>query len=174
MIETNVRNVKRLDDGSYSAITKAQKGIESLCIRCANNSNCSELDQIQTLNKASAKIISCLNYQWPIAFRNVQGTEHKFNTMRLGKAWYSRLKKGDIVGLLNTSGILYGYAKVISTHLLEKSVAIRDHAIHNHLMLNKTREYALERFEKEMRASYGNMIYNNNFEISVIYLQRCA
>ena len=172
MIDTNVRNVKKLESGMFSALTKPQKLITNLCDRCSANPACKIKSKPKRIKEITAIIAECSSYQWPIAFRDALGTDDHFNTMRMGKAWYNRISVGDSVGLIDKEGKVFGNANVERKDLMKKEEAMWSHGYRNHLMIGRTQEEAANLMPKILRNSYGNIVYTNNHEVSIIYLQR--
>lgn len=166
MIDCNVRSVK-IEGEFYHTRTKT-RGAKELCQFCGNRENC------ETLNNAKDVIIECDKYQFPIMFRDPKGLDGLFNTMRLGKTWSKRVFKDDIVALVNKEGRRIGLAKVREVFLLSKEEAIVKHSEENHLFKVKQDKQVsvIARMEKILRASYGNLVYNNNDQITVINLEQ--
>lgn len=173
MIETDVRNVKKGNLG-LTALKKPEANVESLCVRCSINQDCKINKKARLLAKEKAviKIVECKDYVWPIVFRDTTGTDAKFNTFRMGKAWSERLKIGDRVGLIDKENQLYGIAIVENVHLFAKEKALVEHGSKNHLMLEEDEANAPKVLAKVLRNSYGGLVYGNNDLISVIYFTR--
>lgn len=168
MIDTNIRSVK-VDKDVYHSRTKT-RGAKDLCQHCGHNGNCTKQQK-----NAQEELYECREYQFPIAFRDARGLAGEFNTMRLGKAWFGRVKEGDVVALVDKEGTRVGQAQVQRVFLLPKDEALHHHAEQNHLYREKTwRDKMLSvtaKMEKILRSSYGNLVYNNNDRVTVIYLE---
>lgn len=164
MINTNVRSIK-VDKDCYHSRTKT-RGAKDMCQFCGQSGHCMKQANSQE------EIHECKDYRFPILFRDTQGLDDRFNTMRLGRAWSKRLRERDIVALVNKEGERVGFASVCEVLCLPKDEALRQHGEWNHLMLaGNWTSSVITQMEKILRSSYGNLIYNHNDDITVIYLQ---
>lgn len=171
-METNVRVVKKTKTGGYTTLTKAQSGIKELCEFCSFES-CKIRKQLKRVGgRISITLTECMDYQFPLVFRDISGTDGLFNTFRLGSAWSKRLVTGNKVGLVDGDLKVFGTASVTSVMLLDRKEALSRHSYRNHLMLDKNRFKASELLSKVLRNNYGKLVYNNCEVISVIYLSR--
>lgn len=177
MIDLNVRAVKRRKDSDRTTYTISVG--RSLCVHCARQSACPTLKSLKRLNSKApiiAKIDECADYAYPILFADTKGTQGEFNTMRLGTAWVDRVGEGDIVGLINKEGKVFGYAEVVDAFAGEKEWVIRDYAYENHLYVDSgmTHQEAGVDLLKRLPNIYGNMIVNNNKMMTAIYLKNIS
>jgi len=171
MINTNVRAIKIHDNGLYKISVD-----RSLCTHCGRQQSCEAFKANNRMNKKYSVVSlvkECAEYTYPIVFQDEQGTEGKFNTIRLGEAWSKRLKAGDRVALVNKTGETFGFATVIVLQNGDKNEILQNHAYKNHLYLNKkmSKEEAGKHLIKRLPSIYGNLIASNNDKATVIYLE---
>lgn len=174
MVDTNVRSVKRTDQGA-SILTKGTANIRTLCDHCALIWHCdyrARIADIAHAAKLNAPVTTCQQYQYPIHFVDTRGLEAPgCNTMRLGTAWARRVLPGDQVGLLNSDKRLIASAQVKAVHVVPLSAAgLQEYAGKNHMLIGESLEplEAAERLLKILRNSYGNLVYQRSTEVTII------
>lgn len=155
MIKTNLRTLKTIG-AEYLMKT-------GLCEACGNCEGCS----IQRDD-----VIRCTDYQPVVAFKSFDGTEDRFNTFRLGGAWFNRVKAGQSVGLINREGIKVGEAVVEAVHCGEKEEMLQAHAAANHLILAKPDCKPVTELKRLLRNLYGPNFLAKAELMTVIYLRR--
>ena len=139
---------------------------KNLCEHCGRLTVCT----------IAGKATRCGGFIPTLPFRDMIGTKTGFSTFRLGPAWSKRVVVGSIIGLysLKTQRI-EGFASVGVMHTGERDKLLRAHADTNHAMLFMaygSRDEMVQRFEKLLRRTYGNMIYDHYDDATVLYLQR--
>lgn len=154
--KTDWRNV-RFSDGLYLA--------ENLCNTCSRL-NCEVRGEHQY----------CSFYAPTIAFNPpLQGFYGVFNTFRLGKASAKNLKKGQVVGLLDTrSGELFGHASIVGLVSGDKELVALDYATENHNMKNSNlpQDDAAGELLSRLYRRYGKRIYDRTETASVVRMMR--
>lgn len=176
MIDTNLRSVKR-HPGGASVLTKTQLQARQLCQHCARLYDCETAAMMRSMAQKGTELLvkTCRHYSFPIPFRDTQGLDReRFNTIRMGTAFYSRLRVGDRVGLLNGERTNLGTAIVKELHCGPKDAMLMEFAAGNHLLLGEpiTRAEAAIKMARILRNSYGKLVYENNDQVTVVVLQR--
>lgn len=156
MISANLRFLKRREDGTYYMKN-------GLCDSCGKGPTCS-------IRNSQTQL--CVEYQPVIPFKSLAGTEGQFNTFRLGGAWFNRVREGDTIGLLNTTGEKMATAEVRSVHVASKEEMLAEHAHLNHLMLAKASKDPVSDLTKTVRNLYGTNFFAKAPLMTVIYLSR--
>jgi len=119
-----------------------------------------------------ARQLNKVNGMWALKFRNLEGMEGEFNTIRVGRAWGERLQPGDRIALINArTGEQIGTAKVIRTNSGSKSLIESLNWKNNHSMLPQGNG-SPEAMSALLRKRYGKMIYDNSKYATAIYLKR--
>lgn len=155
MINPNLRFLK-FSDGTYTM----KRG---LCESCGHFASC-KIVNLDTM--------ACTDYQPVIAFKNLAGTEDRFNTFRLGGAWSFRVKVGQSIGLLDGKCNKVGEAVIEGVHCGDKLDMLKAHAHMNHLMLAKPHEDPVADLARRIRNLYGTNFFANAELFTVIYLKR--
>lgn len=159
----DMRGVKFFDtDQQYY-----QKNTGFLCERCGHIRSCTEVHE---------DVIECYGFMPIIKFAPPFGNmDDVFNTIRLGRAWVSRLKSSSVVMLMNANTKEFmGKAVVISVSDGDMGEVCRTHYSQNHLMKGEVFEND-RRGEAKIRSilkrCYGKMYYDNATGASVIYMK---
>jgi hypothetical protein len=172
LIETNTSPLRRVDKG-FTTLPKSQSGRANMCGMCALQSHCPVVKNQPLF--ATQHVITCENFIPPFRFSNVSGLDFgSFNTMRLGKAWFNRLVRGDFVALLDQDNDVYSYMEVTKVLVGNKEKMIRNHAVNNHLCLDKglKKRKSETYLTAKLPSVFGNLIWKNNEIMTVIYLER--
>lgn len=176
-IDTNTKQLRR--DGDYFTVTPqgVRDKVKPLCTFCANT-ECQIIKQINaaTANKcAHAPVLSCREFIPWLGFSVTDGLMlNRWNTIRIGKSWASRLRPGDTVaiGNLRTKTIVrkMRVEMVVVTSLAK---ACKFHGGCNHYSIAKLtpHEDIGTAMMKIIRNAYGTSIALPHKEASVIYLQ---
>lgn len=180
VVSTDYRNLRLVGDDEYSIETRAAEAQRSakgtLCERCALQSECKTLRTLKRVGKqhTRAVVASCQAFAPALKFNDVTGTDcDYFNTFRFGTAWASRVRVGQKVGLVDGSGVLYGFAEVVEVKVMEKDDAFEKRAYMNHLMIGRNkRSEAPSLLRKILRNLYGKLVTEANTHITVISLNR--
>lgn len=163
-----MRTIRLLENGQFTCLPKSIEA-RRLCTSCGKKDGC-------VAAKDEGKFItSCDEFMHTIAFRSQKGLDTPaFNTLRLGKAWSTRVRPNDRVRLADGEDQTIGWATVTAVILGTKEEIIRAHAKDNHLLIESemTREEAGDWMLKQMPNLYGNLIYKNNELCTVIQLSR--
>lgn len=174
-INTNYRSVQVLMGNSGER--RFWSARSQLCDGCAHSGICPTLKSKKRLEKksgASLWISECFHFSFCLVFQDVKGTDApEFNTIRLGKAWGQRVRQGDVMGMINKAGEVYGLAEVQDIDWAEKALIVQRNAWRNHLYVNSgmTQEQAGTDLLRRMPSIYGNLIYKNNDSATVIWLK---
>lgn len=155
MINPNLRFLK-FSNGTYSM----KRG---LCESCGHFASC---------KSANLETIACTDYQPVIAFKNLAGTEGRFNTFRLGGAWKFRVQPGQLIGILDGRCDKVGEAIVEAIHCGDKLEMLNAHAHMNHLILAKPHEDPVADLARRIRNLYGTNFFAKAELFTVIYLKR--
>lgn len=170
------RWVRRTEDDRFTIETAAEKKREVLlCDTCGINDQCPvrqmmhKADSFVTLSvRHCEKYIPCIGFMPPMV-----GLERQFNTMRVGKGWFERLKKGDKVALANTKTIkVEGYAEV--THLYHGNFndILGKHATYNHTaIMREPGQSAADYVGHVLQKANGHFLSENS-TLTAIYLRR--
>ena len=174
MVDTNVRSVKRTEQGA-TILTKATEKMGSLCNHCGIQRACeyrSRLDAIHRAAQLTAPVTRCSLYQYPIHFVSTIGIDTEgFNTVRMGEAWAKRLQTGDTVGLLNHDKQLIRSLKLSAVDIAPMTVqGLLSYAHKNHMMVGQTLnpEQCAERLLKILRNNYGKLVFERSASVTVI------
>lgn len=171
-ISTNVRSVRMIQSvtGVAFSVEHHRNPALDLCSSCGRREACEAFGQM-TGYERKGPIRRCDQYMPPLMFRDKRGTEHSFNTFRLGAAWASRLQPGVEVALVDAKEELFGTARVRAVY----HGALEDMALlfgeDNHMLLGKDAVVPGDML-KVLRNAYGNMIYRAHDTATVIYLER--
>lgn len=170
------RWVKRTESNRFTIETAAEKKREVLlCDTCGINDQCPvrqmmhKADDFVTLSVRNCeKYIPCVGFMPPMV-----GLERQFNTLRVGKGWYERLKKGDKVALVNTkSSEIEGYAEVLHLYHGNYRDMIDKHAIYNHTaMMREPGQSAADYVDQVLKKANGHFLSENS-TLTAIYLRR--
>jgi hypothetical protein len=99
--------------------------------------------------------------------------EGEFNTFRVGKIWSSRVKDGDIVGLMTTRNMrLIGKARVLGVFVGPLRDMAESHAKNNHNQKHLDPQGAWSRLIAAMRKRYRPRVIEDHSVVTVIYLKR--
>lgn len=175
-MNTNLRSLKRTQKG-FTVLRKAESSPNDLCSHCCMNGNCTYQKDIKKISEESniqVNLSHCPHYIMPILFRDETGLNcDSFNTMRMGGAFSRRLKILDTIGLVNKKDEVINYAKVTDVLLLDKHTALTNHAKYNHMLIEQDlpHEEAAEKLAKILRNNYGNLVFTNNDQISILNVQ---
>lgn len=170
------RWVKRTEDNRFTIETAAEKKREvMLCDTCGIHEQCpvnqmmTRAEHFVTLSvRHCEKYIPCIGFIPPIV-----GIERAFNTLRVGRGWFDRLRAGDKVALVNTRTALpEGYAEVVRLDHGEYSPMLKKHASFNHAALVKPEGVtAVDHVGKIMQQAHGHFL-NEQSTLTAIYLRR--
>lgn len=185
--ETNMRRLKRVQTEAGIAFTletereRAKNNL--LCDYCAWKREapgypaCSIFEQVREVQKKGAvpMIRVCAQYQPVITFQKTGGLEGRFNTFRLGVAWFNRLTPGVVVGMANAKDdAIFGKARVIEVIHGPYEEMIDKHAYKNHLLVGLEPEDAAAKMKEIIPKSYGPLVVARASVLSVIYLQNLS
>ncbi|MFP5299983.1 hypothetical protein R2R70_02055 [Cobetia sp. SIMBA_158] len=170
------RWVKRTESGRFTIETAAEKKREVLlCDTCGINSKCpvkqvmDKADSFVTLSvRHCEKYIPCIGFMPPIV-----GLTRQFNTLRVGKGWYERLKAGDTVALVNTkTSEIECYAEVVRLDHGQYRPMLEKHAPHNHTACERGPDMSsIEHVGNVMQRAHGHFLSENS-TLTAIYLRR--
>lgn len=170
--ETKLVSLKRLKGGVFT-VDKASDSGRTLCDYCATA--CCDVRAMLDETAARGTITltsSCISYQPPLLFQNQHGLFDGSNTLRLGSAWYKRVKKGDWIGLVDArSKEVFGEAKIGRVVCGTRDEIIAKHSRKNHLYFQDDigKMEAAIKMRKLLPAIYGNLIFKNATTATVIY-----
>ncbi|MGY2462316.1 hypothetical protein [Vreelandella sulfidaeris] len=170
------RWVKRTESGRFTIETASEKKREVLlCDTCGINDQCpvrqmmDKADHFVTLSvRHCEKYIPSVGFMPPIV-----GLERQFNTLRVGKGWYERLKVGDKVAMVNTkTAEIEGYAEVTRLHHGVYGEMLERHAAFNHCApFRDTNQSAVDYVGHIMQKAHGHFLSENS-TLTAIYLRR--
>lgn len=156
MIDTDTRQLRRSAAGVYTG------GAGKIpCDHCGN--------QVCGLAPATA----CSVFLPALPFRDRTGLDHVANTVRIGKAWTTRLVMNQLVALYDASKKeIFGHSRVIAMDVGPIRPMLERHAHANHLLLGTDRAAAPETLYQWQIRNYGPRIVNEDTTITAIYLLR--
>lgn len=170
------RWVKRTESGRFTIETVAEKKREVLlCDTCGINDQCpvrlmmDKTDAFVTLSVRNCeKFIPAIGFMPPMV-----GLHRQFNTLRVGKGWFDRLRSGDNVALVNTkSEQIEGYAEVTHVYHGSYNTMLEKHAAHNHTAaFRKDGQSAQDHVGEILRRAHGHFLSENS-TLTAIYLRR--
>lgn len=170
------RWVKRTESGRFTIETAAEKKREVLlCDTCGINDQCpvrmmmDKADHFVTLTVRNCeKYIPAVGFMPPMV-----GLERQFNTLRVGKGWYERLREGDRVALINTkSEEIEGYAEVLHVYHGPYNEMLSRHAVYNHCAPYREPGQSAQDYVGEiLRRAHGHFLSENS-TLTAIYLRR--
>ena len=174
---TDTKKLRR-DGDKYFTVTP--QGVldraVSLCSRCGEYS-CDIREAAKAAidrQRAEVKILSCKEFVPVISFSVTDGLLlDKWNTIRIGKAWTTRLRIGDKVAIADLRRRI-----IVRQMFVERVVittigdACKTHAGRNHVMLGKSvsEEDMEEAMLRTLRSAYGTAFAHPDKDASVIYL----
>lgn len=135
---------------------------QGLCDSCGVSDGCSI---------RAGGVQQCTDYQPVISFKSLKGTEGEFNTFRLGGAWFTRVKPGQLIGILNDKCEKVGDALVKAVHCGDKQRMLNDHASMNHLILSRETDEPAVELRRLIRNLYGTNFLAKAELMTVIYLK---
>jgi len=175
-INTNYRSVQALTNEQGDRRFWNPKA--PLCDGCGKADTCATLKSKKRLEKKSGATLSvseCAAFMYCLVFQDPKGTgAPRFNTIRLGKAWSARVRPGDHVALVNKAGQVYGIVEVEDTETWDKESIVYNNAWMNHLYIGTGMDLEQAGLDllRRMPGIYGNLIYKNNKEATVIRLRQ--
>ncbi|CAO3459985.1 hypothetical protein [Azospirillum argentinense] len=175
---TNLRRLRLAENGRWTLLSAAdQKKAIHLCDYCTLNAAClaaRRVRQVRDDHPVAAVIADCAGYRPAVSFRDDRGLDARFNTVRIGRAWAERVKKGAFVTLWHGPGEEpIGTARVLGSKAGVYREVAPLHARFNHTQLGLDPEGAEARLLKVLVASYGSTFMTAERQVSVIYMERC-
>ena len=178
MIDTNTRSLRKIDNGAFTVTPKSQDrtGKVTLCDICGSKNTCPVRATMLTLaSTVKADIQTCKIYVPPLKFVSQVGLGNpKFNTIRLGSAWFDRLSIDDVVALINKDNKLIEYARVTKVVAGKKAHILKHHGANNHLAMEQIGSVT-ERanwLADKIPNIFGKMMWDAASSITAIYLKR--
>lgn len=167
--KADMRGVKfDFTSGIYS------RRVGDLCERCGQYSTCNKSSKRASVEFDVEVVTSeCETFQPIVLFVNPKGTDKKFSTLRVGKAWQTRVRAGSIVALMNKKNEVYNRAMITSVRTMPKAHAIEESTMTNHMMLDYDGNDGdrFSRLSKIVSSAYGKMIWDNNDLASVLSMK---
>lgn len=170
------RWVKRTDSGRFTIETVAEKKREVLlCDTCGINDQCpvrlmmDKTDAFVTLSVRNCeKFIPSIGFMPPMV-----GLDRQFNTLRVGKGWFERLRPSDRVAMVNTkTEEIEGYAEVLHLYHGNYNTMLERHAAHNHTAAFRDPGQSAQSYVGEiLRRAHGHFLSENS-TLTAIYLRR--
>lgn len=169
-VDTNVRSLRR--EGELFTIHPRSTTRRFLCGKCCALKSCGILKDLRKkCEGVVVELMGCKHYEAPINFADATGLEYsRFNTLRLGRAWSERIRKGDIVGIIGPDRKILKRMKVTKVICGPKEQIVTEHARFNHLYRSGEHENPGEHLLNRMPSLYGNLIWKNNGLCTAIYL----
>lgn len=116
---------------------------------------------------------ACALFLPTLPFQDETGLDGDANTVRVGKAWMSRLLLDQVIALYNVNQkLIFGLASVTELHTGGIDQMLAEHAHRNHLMLTTPPAEAAAILKAWQRQNYGPRIINDQTRLTVIYLRR--
>jgi len=170
------RWVKRTESNRFTIETAAEKKREVLlCDTCGINADCpvrkmmGKAEGFVTLSVRNCeKYIPCIGFMPPL-----MGMERQFNTLRVGKGWYERLRQGDRVALVNTrTAEVEGYAEVTRLYHGSYRDMLGKHATYNHVaFMREPGQSSVEYVDSVLKKANGHFLSESS-TLTAIYLRR--
>ena len=183
----NMRRLKRVMSETgliYTLETDSERAKDNLlCNYCAaklpalGDTGCKIYGDLFKMSERGVipMIRACHSYQPIISFRpRLIGFSGRFNTFRIGNAWYQRLMPGVVVGLMNTQNSeVFARAVVERIEVGSFSQMCKEHASNNHMLLGMEPVAAGKKMEEILRQMYGRILQDNQdrLETTVIYMR---
>lgn len=170
------RWVKRTDAGRFTIETVAEKKREVLlCDTCGINDQCPvRLMMEKAESFVTLSVRNCEKYIPSIGFMPPMiGLERQFNTLRVGKGWFERLRPGDKIALVNTkTEKIEGYAEVTHVYYGNYNDMLERHAVYNHVACKRAPGQSAQSYVGEvLRKAHGHFLSENS-TLTAIYLRR--
>lgn len=170
------RWVKRTENDRFTIETAAEKKREVLlCDTCGINDQCpvrqmmNKAEHFVTLSVRNCeKYIPCVGFMPPLL-----GLDRQFNTLRVGKGWFERLKVGDKVALVDTKTTgVEGYAEVIHLYHGNYQDMLIKHAPYNHVaFMREPGQSSADYVDEVLKKANGHFLSENS-TLTAIYLRR--
>lgn len=183
----DTRSIRRLEDvepGDHFTIDAAssiQTPGRSICNHCGRQ-KCKLRSYLARVPQemAVARVQSCAWFIPVLGFSVLSGLDlPQWNTVRVGRAWASRLQPGKMVYIANTvDKKIIGQAEVLTSATAKLDQILETHAHMNHAIQveiadGKTlRDDAPARLLRILKNAYGTSIAQPDRDASVIYLGR--
>lgn len=176
--DMNTRPLKRLPNGHFTA--ERLSGLSddpSLCRYCGRI-DCPLRGRIERAagDYARVAIRTCAAFVPALGFSVTQGLDlPRWNTVRIGGAWASRLRKGDRVAIIDSkAGAILRHMRVAYVECGKMERTLRDHALDNHAIQAKgisDRDQAATELRRILRSAYGTRIAGDDRSATAIGLE---
>ncbi|GAL23028.1 hypothetical protein JCM19235_1329 [Vibrio maritimus] len=155
-----LNSLRRLSDDSFVLNSKEHE--DALCRACERFTRCP---------KAST-VTQCKEFIPVFVFANPTNLDkHAFNTIRLGRAWYSRLQSGSIVALYDKKFDRMFKAQVTTVYWgSNKEELLTEHSSRNHI--GQTLDEPADGMKRILINSYGKNFFDKANGLTAIYLKR--
>jgi len=170
-MDTDLRQIR--GDSNGVRTPQSWRGVRNLCEFCAAQLFCEEAKKLGSVWECTETIL-------PLTFRDTTGLHHKtFSTIRLGKAWESRINgSSQIVALVHkmkASEKLLGYARVKQAICVTREFALIKSS-ENHLLIDHpgNPNERLDYLKKTIRRYYGGFDHDGSKLYTVIFLERIS
>lgn len=176
MTDTNLRRLKRTEEGFTIEAKSSLIQDKILCDHCAMKPDCPVPGNIFSAASALGAVLSvktCASYMLPLTFRRplIGLNAPYWNTFRLGEAMSKRLSPGDRVALWETqSNQCVGTARVLNVEFGPGSDMLSAHAVDNHMLQAASGPDPAGALRDILLRFYGPQMVNGR-PLSVVYLQ---
>lgn len=159
-LNVRMNALRRHQDDTYTLT--CSKDPHALCHACMRFKNCD-------LRK-SDRVLSCDKFTPILVFANMLNLDKpETNTLRIGKSWYDRLKKDQVVGCYDKDTQQLWFAKVVARYWhKDKELMCKKHGEFNHLGMELIKKGIT--MQSILEKCYGRGFYSNSNGISAIYL----
>jgi hypothetical protein len=168
--------IKRANGYFTTETAVEQRKRQSLCEQCGRQPDCTiwrSVSRITAEGTAIVPIKVCRDFIPFLPFASERGLKlPRYNTFRMGAAFYQRLFPGLRVILLNsTRREAIGIAQVESLHVGTLREMSEKHSAFNHMLIGHPHHSPSERMFEVLRKSYGKLFVDWDRQTTVIYLK---
>jgi hypothetical protein len=175
MSEPIIPRIKRADGYFTTETAVEQRKRQSLCEQCGRAPDCSIWSTVQSITAAGTAIVPikvCRDFVPYLPFQSERGLKlPRYNTFRMGAAFYGRLYPGLRVILHNTTRKeRIGLASVESLDVGTLRAMSEKHSVFNHMLIGEPHHSPSDRMFEVLRRSYGKLFVDWDRQATVIYL----
>lgn len=176
-LDPSQRSVKL--EGDYHTVEtspqRKQKGL--LCNHCGFRETCEIYRDLSALNAthyAELTVRQCAQFRPCMGFAPpLKGFHGRFNSFRMGSAWYGRVKADKLVALYDTRGrSVFGTARVVAADCGPLSSMLELYAAENHYLKAQPHEKPEEELYRLMRNLIGTGFVKLDRAASVVVMDR--
>lgn len=159
-LNVKINSLRRLKDNTFRLVSKKNKS--ALCDACLHFNDCK-------LRTREAKT-TCNSFAPVIVFQDAINLDKaKVNTLRIGQAWFNRLRVGEYVGVYDKQTNTLMQAEVSDLYWHDDKALIEDkHGKYNHIGMDAIKDGVT--MQSILQRCYGKGFYKNAKGLTAIYL----